>query len=84
MALDSHKLSLSAALTADVAYMLCTVFCYFWPQLASDLMASMFHLRSLDMVVTWRSTALGTIQYIVYTYVLVYLWTWLYNVLKRA
>ena len=79
MTLDSHKFSLSAALMVGVAYLICTVFCYLWPQFSSDLMAPMLHVSSLDMVITLQGTVLGLVQYVAYTYALVYLWAWLYN-----
>ncbi len=79
MALDSHKFSLSAGLTAGVAYLVCTAFCYLWPQLSSDLMAPMVHMSSVGTVVTLQGTVLGLVQFVAYTYALVYLWAWLYN-----
>ncbi len=41
MAIDSHKFSLSASLTVGVAYLICSVFCYLWPQFSLDSMAPM-------------------------------------------
>ena len=84
MAIDSHKFSLSASLTVGVAYLICSVFCYLWPQFSLDSMAPMVHQTNLDkfmplMVITPRMVVLGLVQYVAYTYAFVYLWAWLYN-----
>ncbi len=90
MAIDNHKFAFAAAATAGLAYLICTVFCYFWPQFSLDLMAPMVHQTNLDqfmplMVITFRMMLFGLVQYVAYTYVLVYYFAWLYNhLLKRA
>ena len=89
MAKNANNFALAASATAGLAYLICTAFCYFWPQFALDLMAPMLHQTDLNqfmplMVITLRMTLLGLVQWVVYTYALVYYWVWLYNFLERA
>ncbi len=89
MAKNANNFALAASATAGLAYLICTALCYFWPQFSLDLMAPMVHQTDLNqfmplMVITLRMTLLGLVQWVVYTYALVYYWVWLYNFLERA
>ena len=90
MKINSCKFALAAAGAMSVAFVLCSVFCVLWPQLALDLTAPMLHLTTLDHItpyfaITIRSFFVGLIQVALYTYAIVWLWAWMYNrLLERA
>ena len=67
-----------------VAYITCTVFTALFPDVATKFLGWMVHIVNVEkfaggMEVTLSSFFLGLLPIVFYTYVMSYLFVWLYN-----
>ncbi|MBI5413738.1 hypothetical protein HZA42_05315 [Candidatus Peregrinibacteria bacterium] len=85
--LKASRLASAATIVAAVIYFVCATASIFWPETFLKLMNTMAH--SIDLTkgtpvqpVTIGSFALGFVQTIAYTYIVVYFFAWTYNKLS--
>lgn len=81
---DPNKSALAAATSVGILYTICSIFVYFFRDQALQLFAPIFHLENITAFaeyfkVTPMGYISGVIQLLVYTYILVFIWIWLYS-----
>lgn len=84
MELNKQKFSLAATITMGVAYVICAVFVAIFPEVALKFLGWMVHIVNVEkfaggVEVTLGSFFLGLLPIVFYTYVISYLFAWLYN-----
>lgn len=78
--------SLSAAFSVAITYSICTILVAFWPMKSMKIAAALFHMPSLEqstLNVTWSNYATGLITLFIFVFVLMWIYTCLYNCYLR-
>ena len=88
MELNKQKFSLAATITMGVAYVTCAVFTALFPDVALKFLGWMVHIVNVEkfaggMEVSLGSFFLGLLPIVFYTYVMSYLFAWVYNKLLQ-
>lgn len=88
MKINANQFALSASFAMGTFYAVCALFVYMWPTYSLKLIADLMHLSSLEPLtpyfqVTLTNFVSGLAQSIVYTYIFVYLWIFIFNVLNN-
>ena len=90
MEFNKHKLSLAAALTTGIAYVICAAFTAIAPEVALRFLGWMLHLVNVeqfagDVRLTFGSFILGLLPILFYTYLAAWIFAAIYNrLLKRS
>lgn len=84
MELDKNKLALSASATVAIAYIVCAIFTFLWPEIAVKLLGFVFHVLNMEKLVggvnvTLWNAVIGLLQVIAYTFINVWVFAWIYS-----
>ncbi|OGY62505.1 MAG: hypothetical protein A2745_01305 [Candidatus Harrisonbacteria bacterium RIFCSPHIGHO2_01_FULL_44_13] len=82
--INKNGFALAASGVMGAIYILCAIFVTLWPGFALQLFGWLVHLVNVekfagDVAITFGGFLLGFIQAVVYTYIGVWLITWLHN-----
>lgn len=73
----------AAAVTMAIAYLICSIFVVFFPNIALAVLGSLVHLvnleKAVDVQVTFTGFLAGFIQLEFYTYLTAWVFVWFYN-----
>lgn len=88
MELNKQKFSLAATITMGIAYVICAVFTALLPDVALKFLGWMVHIVNVEkfaggVEVTFGGFILGLLPVLFYTYLVSYLFAWLYNKLVQ-
>ena len=84
MKLNKQRFALRSALVMGGLYVLCTAFVALFPVFAMKLTAAMFHMVEISksagsFQVTFSNFVLGIIPLLFYTYILAWLFAWIFE-----
>ena len=83
MELNKNKFGLALAGTMGIAYAVCAIFVAFAPELALRFLGWMVHLLNLETVttvqITFGSFLGGLIPILFYSYLVGWVFSWMYN-----
>lgn len=84
MKFNAHKFGFAGSIASGLCYTICTLFCYFLPDLSFSLMAPMIHLTSLQLFIPYHQISMkiylmGLSQWVIYSYMLLGFFAWFYN-----
>lgn len=82
MRLNNQKFSLYVSGISALIYAACSIFVALFPNLSTNLMASLFHIPGTVNVgsrVTFPGAIIGTIEVAVYFLVIGYIFAWIFN-----
>lgn len=88
MELDKNKLALAASGTVGIAYVVCAIFTYLWPEVAVSLLGFVFHVLNMEKLAggvefsLW-SAIIGLLQVVIYTFINIWIFAWIYNALIK-
>lgn len=88
MELDKNKLALAASGTVGIAYIVCAVFAFLWPETAVQLLGFVFHILNMEKLAggvefTLGSAIIGLLQVAIYTFINIWVFAWIYNKLSQ-
>lgn len=88
MELNRQKFALAAAMAMGTAYVICAVFTALLPDVALKFLGWMVHVVNVEkfaggVEVTFGGFILGLLPVLFYTYLVSYLFAWLYNKLVQ-
>ena len=84
MELDKNRFARAAAGTVAIAYAVCAVVVWLWPDLALQLLGLVAHLVNVekfagDVAITPAGVLAGFVQVVLYSYLVAWIFAWLYN-----
>ena len=84
---NAHKLALAASGTVGIFHIVCSALTALWPETSLNLMADMIFSTGEKMMpfltLTWGIFFSSLIQSVVYTYIMVYVFGWMYNKMTK-
>ena len=88
MELNKQKFSLAATATMGIAYVICAVFTALFPDFALKFLGWMIHLINIEkfaggVQITFGTLLLGLLPILFYTYIVTYIFAWIYNKLLQ-
>ncbi|MDP3947455.1 MAG: DUF5676 family membrane protein [bacterium] len=84
MELNKNSFARAAAGTAAIAYAVCAVAVWLWPDFSLQLLGLVAHLVNVekfagDVTITPAGVLAGLVQVVLYGYLVAWIFAWLYN-----